>query len=331
VANFSWRKAALAAAVVPMLALSACSSTGGKPADSGNGAAGGQVASTDRMKIALITHAPAGDTFWDTVRKGAEEAAAKDNVELLYTGDPEAGRQAQLIEQAIDQKVDGIAVTLATPDALKDSLKKAADAGIPIVSLNAGESVATQLGAFTHFGSNEQLAGQAVGTKLAEGGFKRPVCVIQAQGHVGLEARCAGVKAKVPGTEILYVNGADMTSVESTATAKLQASKDADVIIGLGAPITLTLLKSVSTAGSSAKVASFDLNKDLAQKIVDGSVLFTVDQQPWLQGYGAIDALWQNERGGFKLGGGQSVLTGPAIIDPSNAADVLKFAEQGIR
>lgn len=329
--NFSWRKAALVAAVVPMMALSACSSTGGKPAESGGGAGGGQVATTDRIKVALITHAPAGDTFWDTVRKGAEEAAAKDNVELLYTSDPEAGRQAQLIQQAVDQKVDGIAVTLATPDALKDSLKKAADAGIPIVSLNAGESVSAQLGAFTHFGSNEQLAGQAVGTKLAEGGFKHPVCVIQAQGHVGLEARCAGVKAKVPGTEILYVNGADMTSVESTATAKLQASKDADVIIGLGAPITLTLLKSVTTAGSSAKVASFDLNKELAQKIVDGSVLFTVDQQPWLQGYGAIDALWQNKRGGFKVGGGQSVLTGPAIIDKSNAADVLKFAEQGIR
>ena len=330
-AKFSWRKATLVAAVVPMLAISACSSTGGKPADSGNAAGGGQVATTERMKIALITHAPAGDTFWDTVRKGAEEAAAKDNVELLYTGDPEAGRQAQLIEQAVDQKVDGIAVTLATPDALKDALKKATDAGIPIVSLNAGESVATALGAFTHFGSNEQLAGQAVGTKLADGGFKNPVCVIQAQGHVGLEARCAGVKAKVPGTEILYVNGADMTSVESTATAKLQASSDADVIIGLGAPITLTLLKSVATAGSEAKVASFDLNKELAQKISDGSVLFTVDQQPWLQGYGAVDALWQNKRGGFKIGGGQSVLTGPAIIDQSNAADVLKFAEQGIR
>ena len=329
-ANFSWRKAALVAAVVPMMALSACSSTGGRAPEAAGGG-GGQVATTERMKIALITHAPAGDTFWDTVRKGAEEAAAKDNVELLYTSDPEAGRQAQLIQQAVDQKVNGIAVTLATPDALKDSLKKAADAGIPIVSLNAGESVSAQLGAFTHFGSNEQLAGQAVGTKLAEGGYKHPICVIQAQGHVGLEARCAGVKAKVPGTEILYVNGADMTSVESTATAKLQAAKDADVIIGLGAPITLTLLKSVSTAGSSAKVASFDLNKDLAQKIVDGSVLFTVDQQPWLQGYGAIDALWQNHRGGFKLGGGQSVLTGPAIIDPSNAADVLKFAEQGIR
>jgi simple sugar transport system substrate-binding protein len=331
VTKFSWRKTAVLAAVVPMLALSACSSQGGRAPEANSAGGAGQVATTDRIKIALITHAAAGDTFWDIVRKGAEEASAKDNVELLYTSDPEAGRQAQLVQQAIDQKVDGIAVTLATPDALKDVLKKATNAGIPIVSLNAGEGVAAQLGAFTHFGSNEQLAGEAVGTRLAAEGFKHPVCVIQQQGHVGLEARCAGVKAKVPGTEILYVDGKDMTAVQSTATAKLQASKDADVIIGLGAPITLTLLKSVTDAGSSSKVASFDLNADLAQKIVDGNVLFTVDQQPWLQGYMSVDALWQNKRGGFKLGGGQSVLTGPSLVDKSNAADVLKFAKQGIR
>lgn len=329
--KFFWRRAAVAAVAIPMLALTACSSQGGRVPEANSGGGGGQVAATPRIKIALITHAPAGDTFWDTVRKGAEEAAAKDNVELLYTNDPEAGRQAQLIQQAVDQKVDGIAVTLATPGALKDSLKKAADAGIPIVSLNAGESVSRELGAFTHFGSNEELAGQAVGEKLAAENFKHPICVIQAQGHVGLEARCQGVKSKVPGTEILYVNGADMTSVESTATAKLQAAKDADVIIGLGAPITLTLLKSVTTAGSSAKVASFDLNKELAQKIADGTVLFTVDQQPWLQGYGSVDALWQVKRGGFKIGGGQPVLTGPTIVDKSNAADVVKFSDQGIR
>ncbi|HKU30310.1 substrate-binding domain-containing protein [Arthrobacter sp. NyZ413] len=329
--KFSWRNAALVAAVVPMIALSACSAQGGKAPDNASAGGAGQAASTPRMKVALITHAAAGDTFWDIVRKGAEEASSKDNVDLLYTSDPEAGRQAQLVQQAIDQKVDGIAVTLATPDALKDVLKKAEDAGIPVVSLNAGEDVSAQLGAFTHFGSNEKLAGEAVGTKLAAQGFKHPICVIQQQGHVGLEARCAGVKAKVPGTEVLYVNGQDMTSVQSTATAKLQASKDADVIIGLGAPITLTLLKSVADASSSAKVASFDLNADLAQKIVDGSVLFTVDQQPWLQGYMSVDALWQAKRGGFKLGGGQPVLTGPTIVDKSNASDVLKFAQQGVR
>ena len=331
--KLSWRKAALIAAVVPMLALSACSSTGGKSADTGNAAGGGQVATTERIKIALVTHAAPGDTFWDILRKGAEEAAAKDNVELLYTSDPEGGRQAQLIQQAIDQKVGGIAVTLAKPDALKDVLKKATDAGIPVVSLNSGADVWRQVGAFTHFGSDENLAGAAVGTKLSSLGAKHPICVIMEQGNVALDSRCAGVKSKIPGTENLFVQGTDMTQVSSTVTAKLQATPDADAIIGLGAPFTLTINKAVEALGlqSKVKVASFDMNGDLAQAIIDGKVAFTVDQQPWLQGYGAIDALWQVKRGGYHVGGGLPVLTGPSIIDQAAAPDVLKFAKEGIR
>ncbi|WP_443729158.1 substrate-binding domain-containing protein [Sinomonas notoginsengisoli] len=326
-----WMKGLAVLALAPALALSACSSQGGKPADTSGGGGGGQAASTPRMKVAIITHAEAGDTFWDIVRKGAEEAAAKDNVEVLYTNDSDAGRQAQLVQQAIDQKVDGIAATIANPGAMKDVMKKANDAGIPLVSFNAGGDVSSQMGAFTHFGSNETLAGQAVGAKLAQEGYKHPICVIMAQGQVQLEQRCAGVKEKVPSTEILYVDGKDMTAVQSTATAKLQASKDADVIIGLGAPYTVTILKAVTDANSSIKVASFDLNPALAQAISDGKVLFTVDQQPYLQGYLAVDALWQNKRGGFKVGGGQPVLTGPAIVDKSNISDVLKYVQQGIR
>lgn len=330
-AKISWRKVAVAAVMVPALALTACSSGGGRAPEPSAGEGAGAVAATPKIKVALITHAAPGDTFWDTVRKGAEEAAVKDNVDLQYLSDPDGGRQAQLIEQAIDQKVDGIAVTLAKPDALASALKKATAAGIPVVSLNAGEDRFKELGAFTHFGSNEKIAGEAVGEKLAAEGYKHPVCVIQEQGHVGLENRCAGVKEKVPGSEILYVQGTDMTQVESTVTAKLQASKDVDVVIGLGAPFTLTILKSVAGAKSTAKVASFDMNPELAQQIVDGKVLFTVDQQPWLQGYGAIDALWQNTRGGFEIGGGLPVLTGPAIITPDNAAEVLEFAKEGVR
>lgn len=331
--TLSWRKAALMAAVVPMLALSACSSTGGKPVDAGSNAGSGQVATTDRIKIALITHAAPGDTFWDILRKGAEEASAKDNVELLYTSDPEGGRQAQLIQQAIDQKVDGIAVTLAKPDALKDVLKKAKDAGIPIVSLNSGADVWKNLGAFTHFGSDENLAGAAVGDKLSSLGVKRPICVIMEQGNVALDSRCAGVKSKIPATENLFVQGTDMTQVSSTVTAKLQATPDADAIIGLGAPFALTIDKAVEALNlqDKVKVASFDMNGDLAQAIIDGKVQFTVDQQPWLQGYGAVDALWQAKRAGIHVGGGQPVLTGPSIVDKAAAPAVLKFAQDGLR
>ncbi|MEX5259141.1 substrate-binding domain-containing protein [Kocuria sp. CPCC 205263] len=313
------------------MALAGCSSEGGRETTAAGEGGGGQVAQTESMKIAMVTHAPPGDTFWDTIRKGAEEAAAKDNVELLYASDAEAGRQAQLVQQYIDQDVDGIAVTLATPDAMRDVLANAEEAGIPVVSLNAGENEFQELGAFAHFGSNEQLAGETAGQRLKEEGIQHPICVIQAQGHVGLEARCAGVKEALPETEILYVQGTDMTQVSSTATAKLQASQEADAIIGLGAPITMTLLEAKESAGSDVTVASFDMNGDLAQAVVDGDVLFTIDQQPWLQGYLSVDSLWQNHRGAFKIGGGQPTLTGPAVVDSSNAEQVLQYAQEGVR
>jgi simple sugar transport system substrate-binding protein len=320
-----------AALLVPALALTGCSSSGGREPAAAEGEGGGQVAQTEPMKIAMVTHAAPGDTFWDTIRKGAEEASAKDNVEFLYGSDPEGGRQAQLVQQYIDQDVDGIAVTLAKPDAMRDVLARAQEAGIPVVSLNAGENEFAEVGAFAHFGSNEQLAGEAAGERLQEEGLEHPICVIQEQGHVGLEARCAGVKEVLPDTEILYVQGTDMTQVSSTATAKLQTSSEADSIIGLGAPYTMTLLEAKESAGSDVTVASFDMNGDLAQAIVDGDVLFTVDQQPWLQGYLSVDSLWQNHRGAFKIGGGQPVLTGPAVVDSTNAEEVLEYATEGIR
>ena len=320
-----------AALLVPAMALAGCSSEGGRETTAAGEGGGGQVAQTDPIKIAMVTHAPPGDTFWDTIRAGAEEAAAKDNVEFLYAGDVEGGRQAQLIQQYIDQDVDGIAVTLAKPDALRDVLQQAEDAGIPVVSFNAGENEYAEMGAFAHFGSDEQLAGQTAGERLKEEGIQRPICVIQDQGHVGLEARCAGVKEQLPETEILYVQGTDMTQVSSTATAKLQTSQEADAIIGLGAPITMTLLEAKESAGSDVTVASFDMNGDLAQAVVDGDVLFTIDQQPWLQGYLSVDSLWQNHRGAFRIGGGQPTLTGPAVVDSSNAEEVLEFANEGIR
>ncbi|MCW4466363.1 substrate-binding domain-containing protein [Glutamicibacter sp. MNS18] len=317
-------------ALAGALVLTGCSSQGGRQVAEEDLPAG-QVAATDPIKVAMITHSAPGNTFWDTIRRGAEEAAAKDNVELIYSSDPEAGRQAQLVEQYVVQGVDGIIVTLAKPGALEEVLGKAEEAGIPLVSINSGGEVSAAMGAFAHFGSDEKLAGEAVGERLKEEGKTSPICVIHEQGNVGLEARCEGVKEIIPATENLYVQGTDMTQVASTITAKLQATQSADALVALDAPIALTAATSKSETGSDAAIASFDLNSELAQGIVDETILFTVDQQPWLQGYLAVDALWQNHRGGFEIGGGKNILTGPAIVDSSNAADILRFAQEGIR
>lgn len=319
-----WIKAGIAGlAATGALFLAAC----GSPAGAGGGAAGGggseAAADLDPIKVALVTHAAPGDTFWDTIRAGAETAAERNNVELLYSSDPDGARQAQLVQQAVDQDVDGIVVTLAKSDAMAGEVQKAVDAGIPVFSINAGEDAFKDLGVLAHFGQNEFIAGQAAGEQFNEAGLKKAICVIQEQGHVGLEARCEGLADTFEGTsEVLYVQGTDMTNVESTITSKLQTNADIDAVLTLGAPFAMTALGSIEDAGSSATLATTDLNAEVYAAIKDGTMLFGIDQQPFLQGYSSVEAVRLYTEGGYVLGGGQAVLTGPAVVNADNAESV---------
>ena len=325
------RLAAVAGAGVLALGLASCSSTGGKPASNGNGMGAGQ-ANTPRMTVAMITHEVPGDSFWDLIRKGAQAAADKDNIELRYSNDPEAPAQANLVQSAIDSKVDGIAVTLAKPDAMAPAIKAAEAAGIPVVAFNSGFDDFKAMGIQEYFGQDEKLAGVAAGEKLNADGAKTIICVIQEQGQVALESRCAGVKQGFKGqSEILNVNSKDMPSVEATITAKLQQDPSVDHVVALGAPIALTAVQSVGNANSSAKIVTFDTNAALVDAIKSGKVQWAVDQQPFLQGYLAIDSLWLFKNNKNLIGGGQPTLTGPSFIDQGNIDAVAELAKAGTR
>ena len=323
----------VAVAAVAALAVTGCSSSGGKQKESSSapsGAAAG-VANTPKLTIAMVTHETPGDTFWDKIKAGAQEAAKKDNITLKYSNDPQPDKQAGLIQNAVDSKVDGIATTLVTPDALADAVASATKAGIPVVGFNSGIDAYKKLGALMYFGSDETVAGQAVGQRITDAGGKKTLCVIQAQGSVALEARCAGVKKKAANTENINVNGADLSSVTSTLTAKLQQDKSIDWVVTLGAPIAEAALDSMSQAKSTAKLATFDLNADAAKAIQAGKIQFSVDQQPYVQGYEAIDSLWLYITNRNDLGGGKAVLTGPSFVDKSNIDLIAKFAARNTR
>jgi simple sugar transport system substrate-binding protein len=167
---------------------------------------------------------------------------------------------------------------------------------------------------------------------LASEGARKVVCVIQDQGNVALESRCAGVAAGYGGAiENLNVNGTDMPSVQSTITAKLQQDPAIDYIVTLGAPIALTAVEAAANAGSGARIATFDTNAALVDAIKAGKVQWAIDQQPFLQGYLAVDSLWLYLNNGNVIGGGQPTLTGPAFIDKSNIDAIAEYAKSGTR
>lgn len=310
------------------LALTACSSKGGKAEAERQAAQPGGGALT----IAVVTHAAPGDTFWDIVRRGAEAAAAKDKVTLRYASDPDGGGQATLVQNAIDSRVDAIAVTLAKPDAVRGALEKARAAGVPVVVFNAGIDHWREAGALSYFGSDDGVAGEQAGRRAAAEGVRHVLCVSQEQGHVALEARCDGLKRGFGGQfDKVYVIGTDMPSVRSTVAAKLRQDPSIDLVVALGAPFALTAVEAAKDVGSRAKVATFDTNAQVPAAIRSGALLWAIDQQPYLQGYLAVDALWLHRTNGHVIGGGEVVLTGPYFVDKSNVDRIETFAGRGTR
>jgi simple sugar transport system substrate-binding protein len=285
-----------------------------------------------RTTVALITHQAPGDTFWDLVRRGAEAAATKSDLDLQYFHDPDVAAQANLVRSAVNAKVAGIAVTLAEPAAMAPGVQAAVAAGIPVVALNSGIAEWKALGVMEYFGQDETIAGQAAGERFTNKDAQNALCVIHEPGNVGLEARCDGLARGFKGnTQKLYVDGVDSATVKRAVIAKLQQDFRFDRILTLGAPMALAALEAVAEMNSYARVATFDTSAGVVDAIKNGMIEWAIDQQPFLQGYLAVDALWLYFTNKNVIGGGQPTLTGPSFVDETNISSVADLAEAGTR
>ena len=130
------------------------------------------------------------------------------------------------------------------------------------------------------FGSNENLAGQSAGDRVAQDGAGKALCVIHEQGNVSLETRCEGVGTSSPNTENLQVEGSDLPSVRQTIGAKLQQGPAITHIVTLDAGVAGAAVHARGEAGSEAVIATFDLSPDVVTAIQKGDIGFSVDQSP---------------------------------------------------
>ena len=285
------------------------------------------------LTFAMVTHSDEG-SFWSVVKKGAQQAAQDEGVKLIWSpsnNDPQ--KEAQLIDAAVSQKVDGLAVSVPNASAIKGSLAKAKAAGIPIITLNSGAEDFKSLGALTHVGQTEKIAGRAAGQRLKSDGVKKVLCVIHEQNNIGLQQRCDGVKAGFGGSVTnLQVKGtADIATTQTEIKSKLQADKSFDGVITLNPDIAAAAKTAISGASSNAKLATFDLSPAVLKDISAGKVEFAVDQQQYLQGYLPIVFLKLFRQNANTVGGGQPVLTGPGFVDKTNVSTVQKLTEAGTR
>ena len=330
------KSALLAIVAIGALVLSGCSTSddsgdSSNDSTSGGGGGGSDVNASD-LRIDVVTHGNPGDTFWDVVKSGAEKAGDDLGVDLHYqNGTTDAGKQSTLIDAAVADGTDGLVISMADPDGVENSVRAAVEAGVPVITINSGIDQWKDFGAITHVGQSETIAGQAAGEQMNEAGVTNAICVIQEAGNVGLEQRCEGAADTFDGDlENLQVDNTDLSGSEATIESKLQDSS-VDGVLTLGGDISGQAVKAAEASGSDAQIGTFDLNADVAQNIIDGKLLFAIDQQPYVQGYLGVTGIYLKLINGNDIGGGQPVYSGPAIITKDNAADVLKYAENGTR
>jgi len=317
---------AAGALLLSVSVLAGCSGTG-KDDDSDGG--GGD---SHDYTYAVITHAAPGDAFWDRVKAGAERAGDDYGVTVQYENDSDPAKQSQLIDAAVADKVDGIVVSMANPDGLESSIKAAVAAGVPVITINSGLDQSAEFGAITHIGQSETIAGAAVGARLKDEGLTKGICIIQEAGNVGLEERCKAAAESFGGAMTnVQVDGTDDNAVTATITSALQADSSIDAVLTLGGQQAVDAVAAVDQAGSSAKVATFDLSEDVISDIEAGTILFAVDQQPYVQGFLGVTGLYLKSINGNDIGGGQPINSGPAFVTKDNAAQVEKFAAAGTR
>ena len=339
--------------VVVALVVSACGSSTASPGSSTSSGGGTGAACT--YKFAVITHGDNG-SFWSGVYKGANDAAAKLGCTITVYGsqqqgqaEPDDNAENTQIQNAINAKVDGIAVSDHSPALMNPTLASAVKAGIPVVLINAGcdDADIAASGAMTCVGQPETLAGKQAGARFMSENATNILCVIHQSGQNLLD-RCNGI-AQALGTGDTCSTGTapssgkgctELTLSVANAAANpqdsakqviayLQAHPQINAIMTLNNAIAQGI-QAALPSGSTIKLATFDLNTWDIAGVQNGTVDFIVDQQQYLQGYLSVDFLYlYKAHHGASVGGGTTVPTGPLLVDKTNISNVSAAAAAG--
>lgn len=289
---------------------------------------------TSDIKICVYTHGDGG-TFWSVAQKGAEQAGTDLGIEIDYQGSiNDSAKQAQTIEAGVAAGCDAIAASAPDPGAISGAMLAAAAAGLPLVTINSGSAVFRDLGAFTHVGQDEIVAGREAGLRFKALGVKKILCPIQEAANIGLQERCQGAQETHGNVVNFNIDGGlqDLTAASAKIKAELEAAGDYDAIFALNADIAAkAALPAAEDLGLNLVIGTVDMSGDALNAIKDGKMSFAIDQQQYAQGYLAVTLLYLNLSNGHSLGGGLPMYTGPGFVDSSNVEQVISLVQGGSR
>lgn len=239
--------------VLGFVVLAAACGGGGAPAP----------AAPAKLRFAVIPKALDIPVF-NYAKLGAERAAAGfGDVEVLWNAPASADqlKQKEILESYITQRVDGIAISALNGDFLTDTINRAVDAGIPVVTWDSDAPASKRL---AFYGVDDLASGRIMGEQaITLLGGKGKVAIITSLGAANLQNRLAGVRealAQAPGIEIVEVYDIKediIRTAEVLATGSRRYPDLAAWISVGGWPVfTRNALDAVDT--TKTKVISFD-------------------------------------------------------------------------
>jgi ribose transport system substrate-binding protein len=303
--------------------------------------AGYADAKDKKFTIALVPGLTT-DAFYITMRKGAEAAAKAVGAKLVFQGAPDFNpvTQVPVLDAVIAKHPDAILIAPTDKTQLVQPLKKAADEGIPVITVDTfiGSGV-YQTGAgdadfpLAYVASDNVLGGEIAARALATAiGDKGKVYVSNVKPGVSTtDQREEGFKmemAKHTGITVLETqfNDDDANKAASQLQAVYARNPDLAGVFGANLFSALGSANGVQQAGQTGKVrvVAFDAPTSIVDNIKSGLVDMAIAQHPAEIGYFGVMAAYAHLTGNSVP---TTIGTGFTVIDKTNLADpkVSKF------
>lgn len=281
---------------------------------SGSGGSGGIFPDTPEWNFVFINHVTTNPFFVPT-RYGIEDAQALLGTTSQWTGSEDSVVQDMVNEMdtAISGGADGIAVSIVDPVAFNDSIQNALDQGIPVIAYNADGATDQENPALAYVGQDLFQSGVEMGKKIVSLVDEGLVALfIATPGQLNIQPRIDGAKQAIEASganiEIQQVTtGAELTDERSRIEAWYNGHKDVAGMFAVDAGSTQGVAQVMEQFGlhdKGVKAGGYDLLPDILKLMKAGHIDFTIDQQPYLQGFFPVMQLYL-----YKISGG---VTGPA-------------------
>jgi len=287
--------------------LAACGGGGGKSSSSSGGV--GKYPKTPKWKFVYVNHVTTNPFFVPT-QYGISDADAILNTSHQWTGSEtsDVGQMVCAMNTAISSGADGIAVAIIDAKAFNGPTEKALNAGIPVVSYNADAPASSGNKRLAYIGQDLFVSGQKMGEKIVELVPSGDVVgFIATPGSLNIQPRIDGAKQAIKdsGKPINFTEvatGADTAGELSKIDAYYQGHKSLKGMFAVDAGSTQGVAQTMQKYGLAAKGihgGGYDLLPTTLKLIDKGFLDFTIDQQPYLQGFYPTTQLFL-----YKISGG---------------------------